>query len=175
MSNLNKNLTIKPATDSNGFPSIQFTGKDGNDPITLRVTDDGSLSFEGSRGQLFSLNDDFTGTLFAANDVSGIPSIDAHANGEVRLAPYSGRVFIGTSNAFDSSTQTGTSDVCQIKGDVSCDGELRATQLGVHGFGDDIPTQTAFTGTPGQIRFDSSYIYVCTSSNNWKRVALTTF
>ena len=31
------------------------------------------------------------------------------------------------------------------------------------------------TGTPGQICWDADYIYVCTSTNVWKRVALSTF
>ena len=31
------------------------------------------------------------------------------------------------------------------------------------------------TGTPGQIRIDANYIYVCVSDNTWKRAALSTF
>jgi len=39
-----------------------------------------------------------------------------------------------------------------------------------------ITTQTgSSTGTPGQICWDADYIYVCTSTNVWKRVALSTF
>jgi len=39
-----------------------------------------------------------------------------------------------------------------------------------------ITTQTSTsTGTPGQICWDADYIYVCTSTNVWKRVALSTF
>jgi hypothetical protein len=33
-------------------------------------------------------------------------------------------------------------------------------------------TATA-TGTAGQISYDSSYIYICTATNTWKRAALT--
>ena len=29
------------------------------------------------------------------------------------------------------------------------------------------------TGTTGQIAWDSDYIYICTATNTWKRVALT--
>ncbi len=31
------------------------------------------------------------------------------------------------------------------------------------------------TGTEGQIAVDADYIYVCTATNTWKRVALSTF
>jgi hypothetical protein len=29
------------------------------------------------------------------------------------------------------------------------------------------------TGTPGQISYDASYIYICTATNTWKRASLT--
>tara|TARA_B100000073_G_scaffold344896_1_gene352728 strand:+ start:14458 stop:15432 length:975 start_codon:yes stop_codon:yes gene_type:complete len=31
------------------------------------------------------------------------------------------------------------------------------------------------SGTPGQIRIDANYIYVCVANNSWKRAALSTF
>jgi hypothetical protein len=33
-------------------------------------------------------------------------------------------------------------------------------------------TATA-TGTPGQIFYDTNYIYICTATNTWKRSSLT--
>ena len=57
----------------------------------------GTLSFEGSAGQLFSITNNLTtGSIFSVNDVSGIPSIDVDADGTVEIAPYSGNVGIGT-------------------------------------------------------------------------------
>lgn len=42
-----------------------------------------------------------------------------------------------------------------------------------------IPTQTpasaAATGTTGQIAWDASFIYICTATNTWKRVAIATW
>lgn len=37
------------------------------------------------------------------------------------------------------------------------------------------PASAAATGTTGQIAWDSSYIYVCTATNTWKRVAIATW
>ena len=49
----------------------------------------GTLSWEGSAGQLFSITNNLTsGSIFSVNDVSGIPSIDVNADGTVALAPY---------------------------------------------------------------------------------------
>jgi hypothetical protein len=43
---------------------------------------------------------------------------------------------------------------------------------------DKIPFETktgTSTGTQGQVSFDASYLYLCTATNVWKRVALTSF
>lgn len=37
------------------------------------------------------------------------------------------------------------------------------------------PGSSNSSGLPGQMSYDSSYLYVCISSNNWKRVALSSF
>lgn len=37
------------------------------------------------------------------------------------------------------------------------------------------PSSAADTGTAGDIAWDASYIYVCTASNTWKRVAIATW
>lgn len=60
----------------------------------------GTISWEGSAGQLFSITNNLTsGSIFAVNDVSGIPSIDVDANGFVELAPFNGSVAIGTTTS----------------------------------------------------------------------------
>ncbi len=59
----------------------------------------GTLSWEGSAGQLFSITNNLTsGSIFSVNDVSGIPSIDVDASGVIELAPYGGNVGVGTIN-----------------------------------------------------------------------------
>ena len=37
------------------------------------------------------------------------------------------------------------------------------------------PTSSSSTGTLAHITFDSSYLYVCTATDTWRRVALSTF
>jgi len=37
------------------------------------------------------------------------------------------------------------------------------------------PSSSSDTGTTGQIAWDSSYIYICTATNTWKRVAIATW
>ncbi len=101
MANSDKNLVITPSVGSGtAEPTITFSGADstlGPQSLQARIypTSNGTLSFEGSAGQLFSITNSLTGTIFSVNDVSGLPSIEVFDSGVVRLARYSGRVIIG--------------------------------------------------------------------------------
>lgn len=95
MANSDKDILITPNKGTTSIPEVSFVGQI-NSPINLRVLDDNTLSFEGSAGQLFSINNNLTtGTIFAASDVSGVPSIAVEATGQVRLAYYNGYTQIG--------------------------------------------------------------------------------
>lgn len=96
MADSDKNILITPNRGSTtDLPKIEFTGADPN-TITLSVLDDATLSFSGSSGQLFSISDSLTGTIFSVNDVSGIPSIEVDDDGTVRLAEFGGNLLVGT-------------------------------------------------------------------------------
>ena len=98
MANSDKNIRITPNRDTTSLPRIAFTGST-NAPITLYVLDDNTISFEGSSGQLFSVNNNLSsGYIFSINDISGIPSFRVHADGTVGIAEFSGFVGIGTTN-----------------------------------------------------------------------------
>lgn len=99
----NKNILITPATNvaDPAVPKIVFSGADAstaNQDITLNVypQNGGTLSFEGTNGQLFSINNSVTGTIYSVNDVSGIPSIEVLDTGLIKFAQYSGNVVLGS-------------------------------------------------------------------------------
>jgi hypothetical protein len=80
------------------IPSMAFIGTT-NSPITLSVLADNSLSFDGSSGQLFSINNNLSsGWIFAVNDISGLPLLRANADGTVAMGEFAGNVGIGLSN-----------------------------------------------------------------------------
>jgi len=80
--------------------------------INVEMYDTDTLSFEGNSGQLFSITDDMSGTIFAVNDISGTPSIEVDADGTVRIAEISGNVLIGT------ATDDGT-NILQVDGTIA--------------------------------------------------------
>lgn len=113
MANSYKDIIIAPNRSSSSTdPTIDFRGGDttSNTQIILRVypQTNGTLSFEGSAGQLFSITNDLTGTIFSVNDVSGIPSLEIDADGEVRLAEFGGNVLIGGTATFKTYRESVT-------------------------------------------------------------------
>lgn len=118
MANSDKDLVITPNRGSSSAdPKIVFSGASstlGPQNITLQVypTNSGTLSFEGSAGQLFSITNSLSGTIFSVNDVSGVPSIEVIDTGLVKLAQYGGNVLIGT------GTDNGTNKL-QVNGSIS--------------------------------------------------------
>lgn len=117
-----KNIVITPNVGQSADPQIVFSGADASTSaqnITVKVypTENGTLSFEGSSGQLFSITNSLSGTIFSVNDISGIPSIEVLDTGVVKLAEYSGNILIGT------NTDNGT-DKVQISGNADVTGSL---------------------------------------------------
>lgn len=112
MANSDKNIVITPnISSSTADPQIVFSGANaslGPQNITLRVypTNSGTLSFEGSAGQLFSITNSLAGTIFSVNDVSGVPSIEVTDAGLIRLAQYGGYVAFGNSTAVSAAGST---------------------------------------------------------------------
>ena len=99
MANSDKDILITPNKGTTSLPEVSFVGQL-NSPIKLRVLDDNTLSFEGSAGQLFSINNNLTsGTIFAVSDVSGVPSLSVNANGLVAAAPFNGFLTVGAGNS----------------------------------------------------------------------------
>lgn len=106
MADADKNILITTSTGTASEPTIVFTGGN-NNPVTLRTLDDGTLAIEGSSGQLFSISDDLTGTVFSANDSAGVPVIEVDASGVVHLAEVAGSVKTSASNKVGVYDSTG--------------------------------------------------------------------
>ena len=123
MANSDKNIVITPYIgNASADPQIVFSGANANvgpQNITLSVlpASNGTMSFSGSAGQLFTITNNLTGTIFSVNDVSGIPSIEVLSTGEVKLAQYNGNVLIaGTTTDGVSKLQvTGAANVSSLR------------------------------------------------------------
>ena len=96
MANSDKNILITPNRNLGGIPEITLTGA-GNSSISIRIPDSsiGTLSFESTGRQLFTINTDLnSGELFnTINNTSQTPIFSVTASGNVRLSPT-----LGTTN-----------------------------------------------------------------------------
>jgi hypothetical protein len=127
--------------------TIRFTGANPTNGLVgtstsastfIRVLDDGSISFEGSTGQLNAITNSVSGDIFLVNDKSGIPSIEIEDNGSIFIAKYQGRVFLGNNTA-STNTTTGALNVLGgvgISGNLNIGGSFAMNaNLGVGGAG----------------------------------------
>lgn len=102
-------------------PVIDFISPSETSTILASMLDSGILSVSGTSGQLFSISDSMTGTIFAVNDISGIPSIEVFDTGKVQIAELGGNILIG------SSADDGTNKV-QITGKLKTTDSLTITK-----------------------------------------------
>ena len=77
--------------------SIDLVSPDTTNTISIDMLDSDAISFSGDSGELFSVTDSLTGTIFAVNDISGVPSIEVDSDGTVRFVEIDGNVLVGTS------------------------------------------------------------------------------
>jgi len=103
---------------------------------------------------------------FAANAVYYVASATTNSTTVTLALTYNGSAnnFGTQSYSSNNSVTIGSSSNVKFSNNVTLNGILSTPQQ----------TQTSTSpGTPGQISWDSGYIYVCTATNTWKRVALT--
>ena len=102
MAVVDKNIIITPnKSHATNDPQIVFSGADASTAaqnVTLKVYpySGGTISIEGSSGQLFSVSNTMAGAIFSVNDISGMPSIEVLDTGVVKIAQYGGNVGLGT-------------------------------------------------------------------------------
>ena len=120
----------------NGLQTPNVSFKDSNESlneITVEMLGTDTLSFSGDAGQLFSLTDTLSGTIFSVNDISGIPSIEVDDDGEIRLAEFSGNVSIGTDSSrgfnvyVDGTLRADSADIAIVNGTATNANNVKIT------------------------------------------------
>jgi len=83
---------------------------------------------------------------------------------------------VATFKATDNILQGGTTDTGEgIQGaSIKSDGDSKAASFTLSAL-NTAPTSATDTGVIGEIRWDASYMYVCTATNTWKRSAIATW
>ena len=140
----------------------------GSSTASLHIEGSGSevVAVDGTKGRLFSVTDEMSGSIFSANTIAGLPVIEAFSNNQVNLGPFSSPVQIDASgNVSGSSTSTGSFAKLDVPG-TSGGAALRfgtsgtqASEFGIRRKGSNLDIAA---GTSSQIRF-----YVDESNLAW--------
>jgi hypothetical protein len=146
--------------------------------ITLKVLDTTASTGTSSGALVVSGGVGVAGAIFAGGNIQS-NAVFAANNTTLYLRPSgasvsSGQVIIETTGNITASgdlqfTANNTYDV------GSSTNQIRAVHVRDLFVGTATPASASATGTAGQITWDASYIYVCTGTNQWKRVAIATW
>jgi hypothetical protein len=117
----------KKFVTKNGLQSqnVDFVSPNESNTISVSMLDSDTLSITGNSGQLFSITDSLSGTIFAVNDISGVPSIEVFDTGKIQLAETFGNVLLGSSTDNESKLQ--------VTGNISVTGTVDGRDVSVDG------------------------------------------
>jgi hypothetical protein len=125
------------------------------------------VDIQGSQGQLFSVTDDLSGSIFAVSDISGVPILDVNSSG---LSTFAGTVasptFLGDLNG---TINTATTGVTQTAGNNStlvattayADAAASAVPIGNY-----LPLAGGRMTTTAKIEFYNATQYIHANSTN---------
>ena len=149
--------------------------------VAVSITSDGSIGLTYLADPIFQTAIS-PGLLEFYGDSSQSLQLDANTPSTLRIVASTGG---GDRNALAVNASTTTiQDTTATTGATLVDivaGAAQTTKSVVMQTGGRIqaplttPTTSGETGTAGTIAWDASYIYICTSANTWKRVALSAF
>ena len=88
-------LIIPNRNSTSAAPVMLFSGSQGN-TIRLEVLTSGSVAFLGRSGSLFSISDNFSGSLMAVGDISGLPILEVFSDDRVVMGRFNTNALVVT-------------------------------------------------------------------------------
>jgi len=141
-------IPLRIYSSSNAGDAIEFVGRttNGKNQLQFYSADGTTAQF-----QITSTNNNVTFKNQLNTDISFWTN-----NTERARIDSSGKLLVGMSSEYDGSLLQVNDDRIRIASSKT-------------------PASASDTGTAGEICWDSSYIYVCTATDTWKRAALSTW
>lgn len=106
--------------------SIQSTTNDLQITGSVQIYKSGSTVFniEGSQGQLFSVTDELSGSLFSVNDISGIPIFEVFSDDTIIAGAYNQNDFVITDSKIGIGKDSPTSKL-DMSGSLTVTGSVK--------------------------------------------------
>jgi len=134
---------------------------------SLVVNGSGSVLFDvqGSQGQLFSITDSLSGSLFAVKDISGMPVMEAFSDNTVRMGQFGQKALFVSQSRVGIGKETGLTATLDVSGSAAVSGSLNVSgSLLINGTSfTALPTSRNlqdFTATSGQTTFTVTNGYI---------------
>jgi hypothetical protein len=134
---------------------------------SLVVNGSGSvlLDVQGSQGQLFSITDSLSGSLFAVKDISGMPVMEAFSDNTVRMGQFGQKALFVSQSRVGIGKETGLTATLDVSGSAAVSGSLNVSgSLLINGTSfTALPTSRNlqdFTATSGQTTFTVTNGYI---------------
>lgn len=176
---------VDPAIDielAAGTASSQVVAKissNGGDGDVLRLTQGGTLDFDAA----FQLTADTGGSRARMKKHTYGWLFDVGYNHAGALSAKGWKVVntqqflwvshLNTSDSPDTGLARESAGVVRISDGSTGTGDLIVNNLRLES--PTVPSSASDTGTAGDIAWDSAYIYICTATDTWKRVAISTW
>ena len=182
-------LTIQPGDSTAGSPGSLFLygssqGTNGQTAGRVEITGGNGVSATAIAGNLYLAGGYTTGSGSAGSATLAGGQSTSGTHGDSILATYhastsqlryrlrvdqAGAWYIGATGAYGSGESAGTT------GQVLTSNGTSASPTWQEVAGSVAPSSATDTGRAGEIRYDSSWIYVCIATNTWKRSPLSTW
>jgi hypothetical protein len=125
---------------------------------SLVVNGSGSVLFDvqGSQGQLFSITDSLSGSLFAVKDISGIPVMEAFSDNTVRLGQFGQKVLFVSQSRVGIGKETPLNGILDISGSVLITGSLSISPSSSFV----LPLTASASPTVGSVYWSGSLLFI---------------
>lgn len=143
------------------------------------------LDIQGSQGELFSVTDNLSGSLFSVNDISGMPILQVSSDDSVKLGTFnaeaikvsgsvaiitgsfsgsfSGNSFVQNGNSFGATALLGTNDNQSLALETSGSTRLFISSSGNVGIGTTSPAAKLHIVNTGQFLFNTDNLQIASA------------
>lgn len=118
-------LIVPNRNSTSAAPVMLFSGSQAN-TVRLEVLTSGSVAYLGKSGSLFSINDNFSGSLMAVGDISGLPILEVFSDDKVVMGRFNSNALVVTGSRVGVG-KANPQVALEISGSVIISGSLSVT------------------------------------------------
>jgi hypothetical protein len=164
------NLTVSGGTVTSGTGTLTLNSS--ANTVVLQSAGTTALTLNSSQNATFA--GDITQS-HSGNSVLSVSSTSGTGNQAIISLANTAQAWTLRNTGDNFGIRNDTLGSYFLLGDKTTNDATFAGTIATQGGTASTPASASATGTAGTIKWDASYIYVCTAANTWKRVAIATW